>query len=83
MVSRWLGGAGISGEYQKAIRKLGYQGPFPEEEESAPGGGPFVTETAFEAWRKFWYEGQERVLKSYEDRLKDLSQRIEQLEKRV
>lgn len=32
LVSRWLGGKGISDEYQAKIRKLGYLGPFPEPE---------------------------------------------------
>ena len=41
-VSRWLKGQdGISSEYQAAIRKLGYTGPWPTQEaQDAQAGGP-------------------------------------------
>lgn len=32
VISRWMGGGGISEEYQAKIRKLGYTGPWPDEE---------------------------------------------------
>ena len=34
LVSRWMGGAGISDAYQKKIRDLKYKGPFPEPKQS-------------------------------------------------
>lgn len=84
VISQWVSGRNRpSEEAQALLRRKGYDGPFvePARARESQAGGPYVTEAAFEAWRKFWYEGQERVLKNYEDRLKDLTQRIEQLEK--
>jgi transcriptional regulator with XRE-family HTH domain len=50
-VSRWLKGQdGISADYQTAIRKLGYTGPWPAEEaqDAAAGGpAPYVTREEF------------------------------------
>lgn len=50
-VSRWLKGQdGISADYQAAIRKLGYTGPWPQAEaqDAAAGGpAPYVTREEF------------------------------------
>lgn len=46
LISRWMGGGGISDDYQAAIRKLGYTGPWPADEaqDAAAGGpAPYVT----------------------------------------
>jgi hypothetical protein len=46
LISRWMGGAGISEDYEKAIRKLGYTGLLPSEEaqdRAAGGPAPYVT----------------------------------------
>lgn len=87
-VSKWLSGIdGISDEYQEKIRKMGYKGPWPQEEAkevSAPAGGPYATASdlaelkgAVRAHVEQWERGQEKVLQRLEDALR----RIEQLER--
>ena len=53
-VSKWiLGTEGISPEYQRAVRKLGYSGPWPVEEAQdtqAGGPAPYVTRDEFLKW---------------------------------
>ena len=80
-LSRWLNLAdGISDEYQAKIRKLGYSGPWPDEESQeapAPAGGPYVTEKDFAEWRGYWRGGMEGVLerlKALEDQVRTLRQ---------
>jgi len=80
-ISRWISGENeISDGYQEKIRKLGYKGPWPEkkaQEPAASAGGPYVTEAAFEVWRKYWREGEEGVLKrlaALEDQVRKLRQ---------
>lgn len=87
-LSRWLNlSDGISDEYQAKIRKLGYSGPWPDDEEQiapAPAGGPHATVSevaelrgAVKAHVEQWERGQEKVLQRLEDALR----RIEQLER--
>jgi transcriptional regulator with XRE-family HTH domain len=80
-ISRWISGTNeISEEYQEKIRKLGYKGPWPErkaQEAPPPAGGSYVTEAAFEVWRKYWREGEEGILKrltTLEDQVQKLRQ---------
>jgi hypothetical protein len=43
LISRWMGGAGISEDYEKVIRGLGFKGLLPAQEvEDAAAGGPAV-----------------------------------------
>jgi transcriptional regulator with XRE-family HTH domain len=89
-LSRWLNlSDGISADYQAAIRKLGYTGPWPAEEaEDAAAGGPapYVTREelaelrgALKAHVEYWRTGEGKVLQ----RLEELAQRIEAIERRV
>jgi hypothetical protein len=78
LVSRWLGGAGVSEEYEKAIRKLGFEGLLPYQEAEAAPDGPYVTAEELAEWRGYWRAGMERVLErldALEDRVRKLDQR--------
>lgn len=75
MVSRWMGGAGISEEYQAKIRKLGYSGPWPEDVKDSA--GEALTREEFAEWRGYWKGGMEGVLarlEALEDQVRKLSQ---------
>jgi hypothetical protein len=83
-LSRWMNlSDGISDDYQQKIRDLKYDGPWPQEEAKATPAqapGPYVTEAAFEVWRQYWREGEERILnrlKTLEDQVQKLRQQAE------
>jgi hypothetical protein len=89
-VSKWLTAAeGISPDYQAKIRKLGYQGPWPQEEAKetpAAAGSPYVTASelaelrgAVKAHVEYWREGEGKVLL----RLEELARKIEAIERRL
>lgn len=84
-VSKWvLGQEGISPEYQKAIRKLGYTGPWPAEEaQDAAAGGPasYVTREEFAELRGALgarIDGLERALERMGEIVRDLVRESEQ-----
>jgi hypothetical protein len=83
-VSKWLKAQdGISSDYQAAIRKLGYVGPWPAEEaqdQAAGGPAPYVTREelaelrgALRAHIEQWERGQEKVLRRLEALARKLS----------
>lgn len=88
-VSRWLNGQdGISAEYQAAIRKLGYTGPWPQEEaQDAAAGGPalYVTREEFEdvPGRLKRLEEDSRALLPLIRLVGDLGERVKKLEKHL
>lgn len=73
---------------QEAIRKLGYTGPWPNEEAQeapAPAGGPYVTEKAFEdvPGRLKRLEEDSRAVLPLVQAVRDLDARVRELEKRL
>lgn len=79
----------ISAEVQAKLRKLGYTGPWPREEaqeSTVPANGAYVTREEFAELRgalgahvEYWRTGEGKVLQ----RLEELAQRIEAIERRV
>ena len=88
-LSRWMNlSDGISDEYQAKIRKLGYTGPWPNEEAQespALAGGPYVTEKAFEdvPGRLKRLEEDSRAVLPLVQAVRDLDARVRELEKRL
>jgi transcriptional regulator with XRE-family HTH domain len=77
------GRSAIPPAIQAKLRKMGYDGPWPQEEAKTAEG---VTreefadlKAALKAHVEYWRDGEERVLQ----KLMELGQRISQLEKRV
>jgi hypothetical protein len=85
LISRWMGGGGISEEYQTAIRKLGYTGPWPAEEaqDTAAGGpAPYVSREEYGelVGRLKRLEEEMRALYPLAKLVQDLGERVRKLE---
>lgn len=89
-LSRWLNlSDGISEVYKLKIQKMGYSGPWPEDEAqeaTAPAGETYATASALAELRgalkahvEYWREGEGKVLL----RLEELARKIEAIERRL